>query len=66
MRLQLQASIAQEAILVQSLCDVVAEVGNGVDDGGLLSGCWVVLLHQIVLPGDEVQRVVGHTISVHL
>lgn len=51
---------------MQSLCDVVAEVGDGVDDGGLLGSRRVVFLHQVVLPGDEVQRAVGDTVPVHL
>ncbi len=43
---------------MQSLCDVVAEVGDGVDDGGLLGGSGVILLHQVILQRDEVQRVI--------
>lgn len=66
LRLQLQATVAHEAVFVQSLCDVVAEVGDGVDDGGSLSSRRVVFLHQVVLLGDEVQRVVGDTVTVHL
>lgn len=49
---------------MQSLCDVVAEVGNGVDDGGLLGSSRVILLHQVVLQRDEVQCVVGDAAAV--
>lgn len=66
-RLHRQAAVAQQVVLVQSLSDVVAEVGDGVDDGGLLGGSGVVLFHQVVLQRDEVQRVVGDAAAaVHL
>ena len=51
---------------MQRLGDVVAEVGYGVDDGGLLGRPGVVLLHQVVLQRDEVQCVVGNATAVHL
>lgn len=51
---------------MQSLGDVVAEVSDGVDGGGLLGSARVVFLHQVVLQGDEVQRVVGDAAAVHL
>lgn len=51
---------------MQCLSDVVAKVGDGVDDGGLFGGSGVVLLHQVVLQSDEVQSVVGDTTTVHL
>lgn len=51
---------------MQSLCDVVAEVCDGVDDGGLLSSSRVVLLHQVILHRDEVQCVVGDAAAVDL
>lgn len=49
---------------MQRLCDVVAEVGDSVDDSGLLSGSGIILLHQVVLQRDEVQRVVGDAAAV--
>lgn len=66
-RRRLQAAVVgHEVILVQRFGDVIAEVGDGVDDGGLLGGTGVILLHQVVLQGDEVQRVVGNAALVHL
>lgn len=51
---------------MQSLGDVVSEVGDGIDDGGLLAGSGVILLHQVVLQRDEVQRVAGDAAAVDL
>ena len=63
---RLQAAVVQEAVFVQRLGDVVTEVGDGVDDGGLLGSPGVVPLHQVVLQRDEVQSVVGHAAAIHL
>ena len=62
----LQAAVGQEVLFVQSFCDAIAEVGDGVDDGWLLSGAGVIFLHQVILQRDEVQRVVGDAADVHL
>lgn len=61
---RLQAAVGHEAVFVQSLCDVVAEVGDGVDDSGLLGGPGIIPLHQVILQRDEVQRVVGDAAAV--
>lgn len=50
---------------MQRLCDVVAEVCDSVDDGGLLSSSRIILLHQVVLQRDEVQRVVGDAAAIN-
>lgn len=65
-RLYLQAAVDQEIVFVQSFCDVIAEVGDGVDDGWLFSSARVIFLHQVILQRDEVQRVVGDAAAVHL
>lgn len=51
---------------MQRLCDVVAEVCDGVDDGGLLGSSVIILLHHVVLQRDEVQRVGGDAAAVDL
>lgn len=63
--MRLQAAVGHEVVFVQSLRDVVAEVGDGVDNGGLLGGSRVILLHQVVLQRDEVQCVVGDAAAVN-
>lgn len=60
------AVVGHEVVLVQCLGDVIAKVGDGVDDSGLLSSAGIVLLHQVVLQSDEVQRVIGNATFVHL
>lgn len=64
--LRTQAAVGQEVVFVQRLGDVVAEVRDGVDDGGLLCGSGVILFHQVVLQRDEVQRFVGDAAAVHV
>lgn len=62
--MRLQAAVGHEVVFVQSLGDVVAEVCDGVDDGGLLTSSGVILLHLVVLQRDEVQCVVGDAAAV--
>lgn len=45
---------------------MVAEVGDGVDGGGLLGGSGVVPLRQVALQRDEVQHVAGDATAVDL
>lgn len=65
LRLRLQAAVGHEVVFVQSLCDVVAEVSDGIDNGGLLGRPRVIPLHQVILQRDEVQHVVGDAVAVN-
>lgn len=64
--LHLQAAVGHEVVFVQSLCDVVAKVGNSVDYSGLFRRSRVILLNKVVLQRDEVQRVVADAVIVNL